>query len=162
PLTLLSLPERELRAGLAEVIKYGIIDDAELFSYLEQNISKLLAKDSAALAHVIEKCAAIKARIVSEDERESAGGPRALLNFGHTFAHAIESSTNYNAYLHGEAVAVGMVLAAELSTELNMLKRADRDRIEALIKKAELPVRLRANDPDTETLHAASFRDKKV
>jgi len=162
PLTLISLPERELKAGLAEVIKYGVIDDAELFAYLEENMEKFLKKDPAALAHAIEKSAAIKARIVSQDERESAGGPRALLNFGHTFAHALESSTNYQGYLHGEAVAIGMVLAAELSVELGLLTRADRDRIKALIEKAGLPTKMQSGDPDTETLHAASFRDKKV
>ena len=162
PLTLMSLPERELRAGLAEVIKYGVIDDAQLFAYLEENMDKLLAKDAAALTHAIEKSAAIKARIVSQDERESAGGPRALLNFGHTFGHALESSTDYKGYLHGEAVAIGMVLASELSVELGLLMRADRDRIKKLIIKAGLPTNLKPGDPDTATLHAASFRDKKV
>ena len=162
PLTLMSLPDRELKAGLAEVIKYGVIDDAELFGYLEENMETLLKKDSAALVHVIGKCAAIKARIVSQDERETAGGPRALLNFGHTFAHALESATDYKAYIHGEAVAIGMVLAAELSVELGLLTRADRDRIKALIEKAGLPTAIKPGDPDTATLHAASFRDKKV
>jgi len=162
PLTLMSLPDRELKAGLAEVIKYGIIDDAQLFSYLEENIGKLLAKDTEAMAYAIEKCAAIKARIVSQDERETAGGPRALLNFGHTFAHALESTTDYKSYLHGEAVAVGMVLAAELSVELGLLTRADRDRIKALIEKAGLPTAMKFDDPNTDTLHAACFRDKKV
>jgi 3-dehydroquinate synthase len=162
PLTLLTLPERELKAGLAEVIKYGVIQDAELFGFLEENMDKLLKKDAAALAHAIRSSAAIKARIVSADERESAGGPRALLNFGHTFAHAIESATGYEGYLHGEAVAIGMVLASELSVRLNLLTRADRDRIRALIVKAGLPIGLQPGDPDVETLHAASFKDKKV
>jgi|SRR5579862_909321 len=162
PLTLLTLPERELKAGLAEVIKYGVIEDAELFAYLEEHMPKLLAKDSAALAHAIEKSAAIKARIVSEDEFERAGGRRALLNFGHTFAHAIEAATNYQGYLHGEAVAIGMVLASELSVEMGLLSRADRDRIKALLEKAGLPTKLQPGDPDIDTLYAASFRDKKV
>lgn len=162
PLTLKTLPERELKAGLAEVIKYGVIDDAKLFDDLEQHINKLHAKDSAALTDVIEKCAAIKARIVSQDERELAGGPRALLNFGHTFAHAIESTTHYQSYLHGEAVAIGMVLASELSVELGLLTRADRDRIKKLIDRAGLPTELQPGDPNVETLHAATFRDKKV
>ena len=162
PLTLISLPERELKSGLAEIIKYGVIDDAQLFEFLEQNMSKLLAKDAAALTHAIEKSAAIKARIVGIDERESAGGPRALLNFGHTFAHAIETTTDYKGYLHGEAVAIGMVLASELSVELGLLTRADRDRIRKLIELAGLPTGLQPGDPDVETLHAATFRDKKV
>ncbi len=147
PLTLLSLPERELKAGLAEVIKYGVIDDAQLFDYLDTNMDRLLKKDAAALVHAIEKSAAIKARIVTQDERESAGGPRALLNFGHTFAHAIETATQYQGYLHGEAVAIGMVLASELSVRLNLLTRADRDRITALIEKAGLPTALQPATP---------------
>jgi 3-dehydroquinate synthase len=161
PLSLLSLPDRELKAGLAEVIKYGVIDDAELFSFLEQNMDKLLRKDPE-LGYAIEKSAAIKARIVSQDERETAGGPRALLNFGHTFAHAIEAATQYRSYLHGEAVAIGMVLAAELSMQLGLLPQAECDRIQALIARAGLPTGLQAGDPDTAALHAASLRDKKM
>jgi 3-dehydroquinate synthase len=162
PDMLKTLPDRELRAGLAEVIKYGVIDDAALFEYLEQNMDRLLAKDAAALAHVIQRSAAIKARIVSQDERESAGGPRALLNFGHTFGHALESATGYKTYLHGEAVGIGMALACELSVRQNMLTRADRDRVQALIARAGLRTRMQSGDPDTETLHTASFKDKKV
>jgi 3-dehydroquinate synthase len=162
PEILKTLSDRELRSGLAEVIKYGVIDDAELFAFLEANMDKLLAKDPSALAHVIQRCAAIKARIVSEDEHEKAGGPRALLNFGHTFAHAIESATGYKSYLHGEAVGIGMAFASELSVRQKLLTRADRDRIIALIKKAGLNTTLRDSDPDTETLFAASFKDKKV
>ncbi len=163
PLTLLSLPDRELKAGLAEVIKYGMIDDASLFTYLEENMDRLLSKDAAALTRVIERSAAIKARIVSADEHElKKDGGRALLNFGHTFAHALESTTDYKVYVHGEAVAIGMVLASELSVELGLLTRADRDRIVALVKKAGLPTHVKPSDPATETLHAACFRDKKV
>ena len=162
PETLTSLPERELKAGLAEVIKYGVIDDALLFEFLEQNMEKLLAKDPDALLHIIEKSAAIKARIVSQDERETAGGPRALLNFGHTFGHAIESATEYQGYLHGEAVAIGMALASDLSVELGLLTRADRDRIVALLGKANLPVKLQHGDPETELLYQAMFKDKKT
>jgi len=162
PLTLASLPERELKSGLAEAIKYGVLDDAELFAFIEQHVAPLLAKDSAALAQVIERCAAIKARIVSQDEREQAGGPRALLNLGHTFGHAIEAATRFQSYLHGEAVAIGMCLAASLSVELQLLKPEDRGRIAALVAAAGLPTRLRRDDPDTETLYAACFKDKKV
>ena len=162
PQTLTTLPDRELRAGLAEVIKYGIITDLELFEYLEQNMDKLLQKSAPELLHIIERSASIKARIVSQDERESAGGPRALLNFGHTFGHALESATGYKEYLHGEAVAIGMCRAADLSVEMKRISPADRDRIVALIQKAGLPTRIQPGDPDTETLHQASFKDKKV
>jgi 3-dehydroquinate synthase len=162
PETLLTLPDRELKAGLAEVIKYGVIDDAALFEFIEQNAEKLLAKDAGALAHVIERSAAIKARIVSEDERETGDGPRALLNFGHTFAHAIETATNYQGYLHGEAVAIGMAMASELSVEQKLMTHADKDRVIALIDKVNLPSKLQAGDPDTESLYQAMFKDKKA
>ncbi len=108
-----SLPLRELRAGLAEVIKYGAIRDAEFFAWLEANLSALLATDAAALTHAIHRSCTIKAEIVAADERES--GERALLNFGHTFGHAIEAAQGYGEWLHGEAVAAGMVCAARLS-----------------------------------------------
>ncbi|MCY3017617.1 MAG: 3-dehydroquinate synthase [Planctomycetota bacterium] len=162
PLTLATLPDRELKAGLAEVIKYGVLDDAELFAFIEQHSQQLLAKDTAALAHVIERCAAIKARIVSQDEREQGGGPRALLNLGHTFGHAIEAATGYQGYSHGEAVAIGMCMAVALSVELQWLAPADRDRVVALIAHVGLPTKLKPTDPDTNTLYAASLKDKKV
>ncbi|HYG73632.1 MAG TPA: 3-dehydroquinate synthase [Planctomycetota bacterium] len=162
PGSLATLPDRELKAGLAEVIKYGVIDDAALFDYVEKNNASLLNKDAGALAHIIERSAAIKARIVSEDEFETAGGPRALLNFGHTFAHAIEAGTSYQGYLHGEAVAIGMAMASELSVRLNLLSAAERDRIIALISASGLPVKLKATDPDTATLYPIMFKDKKV
>ena len=162
PETLLTLPDRELKAGLAEVIKYGVLDDAELFAFIEQHAEKLLAKDADALAHVIERSAAIKARIVSQDERETGDGPRALLNFGHTFAHAIETATHYQGYLHGEAVAIGMAAACELSVEQKLMTLADRDRVVALIGKVNLPTRLQAGDPDTDSLYQAMFKDKKA
>jgi 3-dehydroquinate synthase len=162
PAVLTTLPDRELKAGLAEVIKYGVIDDAELFGFIEKNTTALLEKKPEALAHIIERSATIKARIVSEDERELAGGPRALLNFGHTFAHAVESATNYTGYLHGEAVGIGMVLAAELSVRLKRLSETDRDTIVALIRKAGLPTNLKPDDPATDTLYQAMFKDKKM
>ena len=163
PAVLDSLPERELKAGLAEVIKYGVIQDAELFSFVGQHAEKLLGKDAAALSYVIERSAAIKARIVSADEREAtSGGPRALLNFGHTFAHAIEAATHYAGYLHGEAVAIGMCMAADLSVELQLLAPADRDLIVSLTAKSGLPTNLNDGDPGTQTLYDAMFKDKKV
>ena len=135
---LATLPPRELSAGLAEVIKHGLIRDAAFVAWLEQNVEKLLACDAAALAHAVRRCCEIKAAVVAEDERET--GVRALLNFGHTFGHAIESALGYGEWLHGEAVAAGMVMAAELSRRMGFIAQADADRIVALLKRAKLPV----------------------
>ncbi|MCZ7648547.1 MAG: 3-dehydroquinate synthase [Planctomycetota bacterium] len=157
-----TLPARELRAGLAEVLKYGVLEDAAFFEWLEANLAKLLARDGAALAYAIRRSCEIKAAIVGQDERESEGGRRALLNYGHTFAHALESCTNYQSYLHGEAVAVGMVLAGQLAARRGLWSKAEAERVEALISKAGLPVKLRKDDPPPEDLHAATFRDKKT
>ena len=136
--TLDTLPERELRAGLAEVIKHGLALDARFFDWLEGNIDKLLKKDREALVHAVRRSCELKARIVAEDEKES--GVRALLNFGHTFGHAIETGTGYGTWLHGEAVAAGMVMAAELSSLMGHLKKTDVGRVRALLKRAGLPV----------------------
>ena len=136
--TLNTLPDRELSAGLAEVIKYGLIGDLPFFEWLEQNMEKLLARDPAALAYAIHRSCADKARVVAADERE--GGIRALLNLGHTFGHAIESGMGYGVWLHGEAVAAGTVLAADLSRRLGWLCEADVARIRALFERAGLPV----------------------
>ncbi len=133
-----TLPDRELRAGIAEVIKYGAIRDVEFFAWLEHEMHALLAKDPTALAHAIHRSCAIKAEIVAADERES--GERALLNFGHTFGHAIEAAQGYGAWLHGEAVAAGMVCAAILSERVSGLTRADASRLTALIGAAGLPI----------------------
>ncbi len=152
--TLLSLPDRELRAGLAEVIKHAVIADAAFFAWLEDNIGKLLARDVAALRHAIRRCCEIKAEIVAEDEREH--GRRALLNFGHTFGHAIENSLGYGEWLHGEAVAAGMLMAAELSS----IDAVQRARLESLIGAAGLPL---APPPlGADVLHLAMGMDKKV
>jgi 3-dehydroquinate synthase len=136
--TLDSLPERELRSGIAEVIKHGLALDAGFVEWLESNIEKILKKDRAALAHAVRRSCELKARIVAEDERES--GARALLNFGHTFGHAIEAGTGYGAWLHGEAVAAGMVMAAELSRLMGHLKKTEVVRVRDLLKRAGLPV----------------------
>ncbi|WP_326940066.1 bifunctional shikimate kinase/3-dehydroquinate synthase AroKB [Actimicrobium sp. GrIS 1.19] len=136
--TLDSLPARELSAGLAEVIKHGAIIDAEFFSWIEANMAALLAKDLAALAHAILRSCEIKVEIVRQDERE--GGIRAILNFGHTFAHAIEAGLGYGTWLHGEAVGCGMVMAADLSHRLGLLDALSKERITALVKAAGLPV----------------------
>ena len=135
---LATLPQRELSAGLAEVIKHGLIRDESFVAWLEQNVEKLLACDAETLAHAVRRCCEIKAAVVAEDERET--GARALLNFGHTFGHAIESALGYGEWLHGEAVAAGMAMAAELSRRMGFIAQADADRIVALLKRAKLPV----------------------
>ena len=131
--TLNTLPQRELQAGLAEVIKHGAIADAEFFAWLEQNMAALLAKDAGALAHAVQRSCEIKAEVVAEDEREA--GRRAILNFGHTFGHAIEHCQGYGEWLHGEAVAAGMIMAAQLGG----LANADLTRLRELIVAAGLP-----------------------
>ncbi|QOR37572.1 3-dehydroquinate synthase [Billgrantia diversa] len=136
--TLLTLPERELSAGLAEVIKYGLIRDAEFLAWLEDEMSALRALEPQALAWAIERSCQLKADIVAEDETEQ--GVRALLNLGHTFGHAIEAHQGYGNWLHGEAVGVGMLMAVELSQRLGWLSRADVERTAAIIAAAGLPL----------------------
>jgi 3-dehydroquinate synthase len=152
--TLQTLPDRELKAGLAEVIKYGAIVDAEFFAWLEANVDALLARDPQALAVAIRRSCELKAEIVAEDERES--GRRAILNFGHTFGHAIERCQGYGEWLHGEAVAAGMVMAAQLSSGDIALA----ERIGNLLARAGLPTRPPAF-PALDLL-AAMGMDKKV
>ncbi len=137
--TLATLPDRELRAGLAEVIKHGAIRDAGLFGWLETNIERLLARDPEALAHGVRRSVEIKAEVVAADERELAG-ERALLNFGHTFGHAIEAGVGYGRWLHGEAVGAGMAMAADLSARLGLLDGASVERLRRLLERAGLPV----------------------
>ena len=137
--TLDTLPARELSAGLAEVIKHGAILDAAYFTWIEQNIDKLVAREPAAMAYAIARSCEIKAEVVRKDERE--GGLRAVLNFGHTFGHAIESGLGYGNWLHGEAVGCGMVMAADLSARLGLVDQATVERIRALVAAAGLPTR---------------------
>ena len=144
--TLDSLPDREYRAGLAEVIKYGLIGDPEFFAWLEDHMDALLARDTAAVTHAVERSCGDKARVVEADERES--GVRALLNLGHTFGHAIETATGYGRWLHGEAVAAGMAMAADLSHRLGWLTRAELDRTLALLAAAGLPAAPPVMTPD--------------
>ncbi|HEY5646545.1 MAG TPA: 3-dehydroquinate synthase [Pseudomonadales bacterium] len=132
-----SLPSREYAAGIAEVIKYGVIADAGFFDWLEANADALLAQDRRALIHAVARSCEIKAAVVAEDERES--GRRAILNFGHTFGHAIEALTGYRRFLHGEAVAMGMVMAADLSARCGLLCRDDARRVLALVRRFALP-----------------------
>jgi len=136
--TLDTLDDRQLSAGLAEVIKYGLIRDAEFFQWLEQHMAALRDRDKPALSDAIEHSCRIKAEIVAADERE--GGVRALLNLGHTFGHAIETGTGYGNWLHGEAVGAGMVMAADLSARHGWISRAEVERAAALIRAAGLPV----------------------
>ena len=134
-----TLPQREIAAGLAEVIKYGPIADDAFLNWIESNIAALVDRDPHALAHAVKRSCEIKAWVVGQDERES--NLRAILNFGHTFGHAIEAGLGYGEWLHGEAVGCGMVMAAELSARLGMIDRASVERIEALVRRAGLPVR---------------------
>lgn len=157
-----SLPPRELAAGLAEVIKCGLLGDASLFVRLEEEIDALQGLDAALLAEVIERCCALKARIVGEDERESiAGGPRALLNLGHTFGHAVETFTGYTTWLHGEAVGLGLCMAADMSARLGWVDAAVAARTRALVARAGLPVRPPAG-MTPEDFRRLMARDKKV
>jgi 3-dehydroquinate synthase len=140
--TLATLPERELRAGFAEVIKYGALGDADFFAWLEHDAQALLARDAAALSQAIAHCCAQKAGIVARDETEQ--GERALLNLGHTFGHALETLTGYGVLLHGEAIAIGMTLAARLSARLGRAPAHDTRRLVALLERFGLPTHLPA------------------
>jgi 3-dehydroquinate synthase len=158
--TLASLPTREYRAGLAEVIKYGIIYDAGLFQRLERDLPKLLRRDPRTLAAVVARCCEIKADVVRQDETES--GLRAILNFGHTIGHALEAISHYGKYLHGEAIAIGQVAAAYLSAQLLGLPAREVDRIESILHHAGLPTQVKLNAPQRQKLLAAMKLDKKV
>ncbi len=136
--TLSTLPAREFAAGLAEIIKYGPIADAAFFDWMEENLQQLIARDPIAMAYAVKRSCELKAWVVAQDERES--GLRAILNFGHTFGHAIEAGMGYGAWLHGEAVAVGMVMAADLSARLQLIPTAFARRIKNLIERAGLPI----------------------
>jgi len=156
--TLATLPDRELRAGLAEIIKYGCIWDPVLFAWLESHIDQLTGRDIPSLIHAIERSCQIKADVVGKDERES--NLRAILNFGHTFGHAIESATHYETFLHGEAVALGMLMASDLSHRLGLLDAHSLKRVRDLLARAGLP----AEVPRIGTTKAVDLMrmDKKV
>jgi 3-dehydroquinate synthase len=154
-----TLPESELSAGLAEVIKYGLICDLPFFEWLEENIDRLMARDPEALAYAIERSCIDKASVVEQDERE--GGIRAILNLGHTFGHAIETQMGYGQWLHGEAVGAGMVMAADLSYRKGWLNEGDLQRISALIKRANLPLKSPESMTDDDFIAHMSV-DKKV
>lgn len=158
--TLDTLPDREMRAGLAEVIKYGIIYDAPFFRRLEQQMDAALSRDPAVLAKIVARCCEIKADVVSQDETES--GLRAILNFGHTIGHALEAISGYGKYLHGEAISIGQVYAARLSHKVLGLPRTDVERIRSLLERAGLPIEARLSASQKQKLLAAMKLDKKV
>ncbi len=156
--TLKSLPPREFSAGLAEVIKHSLILDRDFFEWLEANMDEVVALDAAALGFVVRRNCELKAAIVAEDERER--GRRALLNLGHTFGHALENLGGYGKWLHGEAVSIGIALAARTSAQLGWLEAGDCDRIETLLSRARLPIR--AKDVSVEQLLERMRMDKKA
>jgi 3-dehydroquinate synthase len=156
--TLATLPPRELRSGMAEVVKYGALGDAPFFAWLEQHADALLARDPALIAKAIASCCRHKAGIVARDETEQ--GERALLNFGHTFGHALETAVGYGSLLHGEAIAIGMVLAARLSSRLGLAASDDTYRLEGLLKRCGLPTALPASI-DAQRLLELMRLDKK-
>jgi 3-dehydroquinate synthase len=156
--TLSSLPADEFRAGMAEIIKYGIIEDPKLFAFLEKNSEKILAQDTECLEHIIETSCTIKAKVVERDERESSY--RMVLNFGHTIGHAVEALTDYSQFKHGEAIAIGMVYAAKLSCQLGQCSEEAVQRIESLVKQYGLPSRLPEFSVDEYI--QTMYRDKKA
>jgi 3-dehydroquinate synthase len=156
--TLASLPVRELRAGLAEVIKYGLICDSQFFRWLEAHMDELLASDATGLAYIVQRSCEIKAQIVGRDEREQ--GDRALLNLGHTFGHAIEAATHYTRWLHGEAVGAGLLMAAAMSHECGLIKAGDVERLQHLLERVGLPVKIDGVTPAVALEHMRI--DKKV
>ena len=153
-----TLPDIEFRCGMAEIIKYGIIADANLFNFLDDSIEKIKDKDVESLRFIIESSCGIKARIVSEDEKEK--GIRAILNFGHTIGHALESLTRYSKYKHGEAVSIGMVVAAHISYEIGLCAKKDVDRVKDLIASFDLPTQL--PNINAEKILKTLYYDKKV
>lgn len=160
--TLKTLPTRELRAGYAEIVKYGLISNPEFFDWLEQKGHKLLQGVKEKQIHAIKTSCEMKAAIVAEDEKESTG-KRALLNFGHTFGHAFELMANYdNSLLHGEAVAIGMAKAFELSTRLGLCPEADTQRVKEHLKSVNLPISIQGRNWNTDKLLASMYRDKKA
>lgn len=158
--SLKTLPPREFLSGMAEVFKYGIIYDAKFFAGLEKNLPKILARDPKVLTGVIARCCEIKADVVGQDETES--GLRAILNFGHTIGHAIENISGYGKYLHGEAISIGQVLAANLSVRHHGMPAADAQRIAQLFARTGLPVKIKLGPAQREKLFAAMLLDKKV
>jgi 3-dehydroquinate synthase len=159
--TLSTLPDREFRAGMAEVVKYGVIRDPELFRRLERELDKIMKRDVNTLSNVVARCCTLKAEIVGADEYETTG-VRAILNFGHTVGHGIEALSGYNEYIHGEAVSLGTVAAARLSSRLMSLPEKEADRIRDLLQKIGLPTVIKFTPKKREALFDAMRLDKKV
>jgi 3-dehydroquinate synthase len=157
--TLDTLPEREYRAGLAEVVKYGVIQDAEFFAFLEASIALINDRDRPTLTRIIERCCRLKADVVEQDEREETG-VRAILNYGHTFCHALETATGYEQLLHGEGVAIGMICAARLAQRMGRVDAEFTSRLCDLLAALNLP--LTVPEVDHEELVELMYRDKKV
>ncbi len=154
-----SLPDREYRAGLAEVVKYGVIQDAEFFTYLEENATAVNDREPGALTHLVQRCCRLKADVVEKDEREETG-LRSILNYGHTFCHAFEAATDYETLLHGEGVAIGMMCAARLAERLGRIDAKFVERQRTLLDTFRLP--LDVPEVDHEELIELMYRDKKV
>jgi 3-dehydroquinate synthase len=154
-----SLPEREYKAGLAEVVKYGVIQDADFFAYLEKNVESINKRDTAALTYIVKRCCRLKADVVEQDEREETG-LRSILNYGHTFCHAFEAGTNYEELLHGEGVAIGMMCAARLAERLGRVDAAFVERQRKLLTAFRLS--LDVPNVDRDELIELMYRDKKV
>lgn len=154
-----TLPDREFRAGLAEVVKYGVIQDAEFFAYLEQHVEEINGRDPAVLTHIVKRCCRLKADVVEQDEREETG-LRSILNYGHTFCHAFEAATGYEQLLHGEGVAIGMLCASRLAERLGHIDRQSTQRQRDLLASFGLPTEV----PDVahDELLSLMYHDKKV
>ncbi|HHP50369.1 MAG TPA: 3-dehydroquinate synthase [Moorella mulderi] len=157
--TLKTLPEREFRSGLAEVIKYGVIMDRDFFEYIEQNLENIMAGQPECLMEVVCRSCSLKARVVAQDEREETG-LRRILNFGHTVGHAVEAATGFSLYRHGEAVAIGMALAARMAVEMGIFSLQECRRLLALLKRAGLPTEM--PPLNGEAFRQALLRDKKI
>ena len=156
--TLKTLPEREIKSGLGEVVKYGIIRDEKFLAYLENNVEKILNRDAEIFSEIVRRSCEIKAEVVGKDEKES--GLRRILNFGHTIAHAVEEETNYKKYRHGEAVSIGMMGAAFISEELGKISAAEVQRLKNLLESLKLETS--CENLDADKIYKATFRDKKT
>ncbi len=161
--TLSTLPKREYISGLAEVVKYGVILDADFFAFLEANVGAILARQADVLTRVVARCCRLKADVVEADERETGSGPpelnRAVLNYGHTFAHALETTSGYGRWLHGEAVSMGMICAARLACRLGRVDERFINRQRVLLAALGLPVEMPV--PEADSFLAVMARDKK-
>jgi 3-dehydroquinate synthase len=154
-----TLPGREFNAGMAEVVKYGVIQDAEFFAYLERHVDAINSRDPAALTHIVQRCCRLKADVVEKDEREETG-LRAILNYGHTFCHALEAATGYEQLLHGEGVAIGMLCASRLAERMGRVDAAFTKRQQDLLESFGLPTDV--PELSQEELIELMYHDKKV